>query len=1746
MVTVTIFAQTPQLSVSRGAINASVTAGETTSQTFTITNTGNRDLTWSLKFTGAPVMFTKSNYVESSQARGHDRITPKVWLSRNSSEGIFNAFLESEWNDDAPADTEWAFGKSADLSPEDYSTWLDAIDYNPQDMIGNVLSMHAITEDRYFDITFSSFPTNNTGGFSYTRIEHGLKWAEADFTSGTLIPGQSKTITVTFDAANLLAGFYTGNVAIFSNDPVNTTKLVGLTLDVQGGNGAPEIAAPTAKEFGTGFVNFATQRIITINNTGTGPLTITNVTSSQTAFVPEAIVFTVAPGRAFDLPVMFMPASPGTKTATLTLTTNDADEATFPITLTATAEIAPSSSVNQTTYNVTVPSGTTNVQNLVLANTGSSHLNYSIEISFPAAPSVTFTKADYGNPSFPENQDCITPDIRITSDEDFGIFNAATETFHNWEQSPLGTTWASTSTAEATSYTTWNNAIDFEDENFLNKWMSMHIPAQGRYFDVMFTNWACCSGGGFTYVRKEIYNWLTVDPAEGTVASGENATIALNINTRGYAVGTYNGTITIRSNDPHNPMRTVPVTLHVTGAAHATLHETSVDFGSTAVGNVSYQKVRVLNNGPDFLNVTGVTFTDNEFLPHEVNGTIAPFSSGLITISFTPSAVETLTGSITITTSDVNHPTLQVPYTAHGISPGEITVIAEEMNAVVSTGSLETKSFTIENSGAGPLHWKAKLANNNPAVQFTKAPDADWTAPANQDRITPSVWLTTHDGQGLLNAAVEKVYNWEKSPAGTQWNYGTTLDSDLDDYNRWDYVVDGWPEWVGGHTFSLHTGREYYDVKFNSWTTTETSGGFSYERQKAIGWLKLDDTEGTLASGESVILTVTYDPGDYLPRQFNEILVIESDDPNETSTEIPIQLTIEGIAEIDVLTDEVAFGNYGLNLTKTIAVKVKNNGTIPLDISSIQSSNPAFTVSTSNLVIPVDGEAVLNVKFKPTAVGPYTGTLQFTSNAENESALSINLSGAGILVPDIAVTPGDITYRTTAETLFTGNIDIKNTGLEPLHWAAGKASSYPLTHILETLNGNFTEITNLIPSKYTFAYDGNNTQISDGGHDMYDGGNMLDTDRQSQIEYSDNVIISGESAFGTNTKYFTRHLDGLFVMVADVNGAAHFAIEGNNGADGGGTADGAVLTTVLNGTEYTGYVKRVFNNSDPSINQLIIIESDASVTHEFATNTNDGHHKIANLANVKRVYYLLFAARTTSAFYVDNATTKSIMDKFLRVITGNATGALTNWLSLDAVNGTVAPGATQTIHYTADLTTLPDAEYAHNILIGSNDPDESIVTIPVRINKGTILVSNDVDDILVNEGFGSRTIDFSQVFTDGNGNSLSYAVGSNLQVVAGTIAGTTLTLTERGTGTSIVSLRAEDTNHNITFEDFNIRVNDVPSVVTPVEDVVRIRGFGMVTIEASSVFADNDTQDVIALTIASSNPTVANAVIQNGIITITEGSVGATTITLTADDGIGGVASHTFTVTINKASAVFAAQNTVTTFDGTAKSLTLTTTPANLSTTIVYKLNGVAVPTPTNAGVYEVTATVNDNNYEGVYTGTLTINKAEQTITFDAIANVLNSNGPISITATSSAGLPVTLTRITGPITVAGSTVTLTGEIGDAAIEATQAGTANYNAAAAVTRTFTIAQDPVLSVDDALNAHVQAYPVPAKGYLIVSTGTYSMQSVSLTDAFGRTVYVSNPNSKEHSINTSNFAQGVYVLRVVSEKGIISRRIQVRD
>ena len=124
-----------------------------------------------------------------------------------------------------------------------------------------------------------------------------------------------------------------------------------------------------------------------------------------------------------------------------------------------------------------------------------------------------------------------------------------------------------------------------------------------------------------------------------------------------------------------------------------------------------------------------------------------------------------------------------------------------------------------------------------------------------------------------------------------------------------------------------------------------------------------------------------------------------------------------------------------------------------------------------------------------------------------------------------------------------------------------------------------------------------------------------------------------------------------------------------------------------------------------------------------------------------------------------------------------------------------------------------------------------------------------------------------------------------------------------------------------------------------------------------------------------------------------------------------------------------------------------------------------------DAGTYPITVSGGSaDNYDLTYVnGTLTITKATQAITFDPLNDVDISVGTVSLAATSTSGLTVTYSLISGPASLSGNTLTLTG-VGVVAVAADQAGDNNYEAASQVTRSFTVSDGSIMDQTITFNA----------------------------------------------------------------------------
>lgn len=140
--------------------------------------------------------------------------------------------------------------------------------------------------------------------------------------------------------------------------------------------------------------------------------------------------------------------------------------------------------------------------------------------------------------------------------------------------------------------------------------------------------------------------------------------------------------------------------------------------------------------------------------------------------------------------------------------------------------------------------------------------------------------------------------------------------------------------------------------------------------------------------------------------------------------------------------------------------------------------------------------------------------------------------------------------------------------------------------------------------------------------------------------------------------------------------------------------------------------------------------------------------------------------------------------------------------------------------------------------------------------------------------------------------------------------------------------------------------------------------------------------------------------------------------------------------------------------------------------------------------------------------------KLDQTITFETPGDKVYGDPSFQISATASSGLPVALAIVSGPATIAGTAVTLTGA-GSVTIRATQPGNGGWAAAPALERTFTVAPRPITITRSGSKAY-DGTTAATGASASVTTGSL-VGSDNVTFTFGPT---SSPNVGSYPITVA--------------------------
>jgi parallel beta-helix repeat protein len=494
-----------------------------------------------------------------------------------------------------------------------------------------------------------------------------------------------------------------------------------------------------------------------------------------------------------------------------------------------------------------------------------------------------------------------------------------------------------------------------------------------------------------------------------------------------------------------------------------------------------------------------------------------------------------------------------------------------------------------------------------------------------------------------------------------------------------------------------------------------------------------------------------------------------------------------------------------------------------------------------------------------------------------------------------------------------------------------------------------------------------------------------------------------------------------------------------------------------------------------------------------------------------------------------------------------------------------ATAANKTVTLDANYIDAKGAAYSGTITIA---PYSSLVLLQQSASTGTTLSNQTITF----PGIPSKTYGdapFAISATASSGLPVTFTVISG----PATIAGNTVTLT--GTGTvSIQASQAGNTSYNpATAVTQGFTVN--PTAKT--NQTITFPGIPSKTY-GDAPFAISATASSglpVTFTVISGPATIAGNIVTltgSGTVSIQASQAGNANyyaaIAVTQSFTVGSAVpapkanqSIVFPAIPSKTfgNAPFAISATAS--SGLPVSFTIVSGPATIAGNIV---------TITGAGTVTIQATQPGNttyNPATAVTQSFTVAKANQAINFQAIPNKSVGDPAFNLNATASSGLPVSFRVVSGPATISGNTVTLTGDNGIVKIEAFQVGNGNYNPALSVSESFLVRRSgntannersdalqslPFHYAFSTADGSISVYPNP-----VVSTATIKVSpieagetSLGIYDIQGKLVKklfngnVETGVAKTINLSSEGLASGIYTVRMASKTKITSKKITI--
>jgi streptogramin lyase len=705
------------------------------------------------------------------------------------------------------------------------------------------------------------------------------------------------------------------------------------------------------------------------------------------------------------------------------------------------------------------------------------------------------------------------------------------------------------------------------------------------------------------------------------------------------------------------------------------------------------------------------------------------------------------------------------------------------------------------------------------------------------------------------------------------------------------------------------------------------------------------------------------------------------------------------------------------------------------------STCPQLTSTSSAGTLAPGAFCTNSISFTPTAIGPSGGSLAITDDHLNAGApiyatQSIALSGtATVGTPTISFTVPNHTYGDAA---FTVSATSNSTGTFTYTVVSGPATLSGSTVTLtgagtvvlqasEAADTNYTTATQ--NASFTVAATTPTISFTVPNHTYGDAAFTVSATSNSTGAFT-YTVVSGPATISGSTVTLTGA--GTVVLQTSEAADTNYTVATQNASFTVAATTPTIGFTVPNHTYGDAAFTVSATSNSTGAFTYTVVSGPATISGSTITLTGAGTVVLQTseaadtnyTANTQNASFTIAAGTPTISFTVPNHTYGDAA--FTVSATSNSTGASTY---------TVLSGSATISGSTVTLTGAGTV-----VLQASQAADANYVAATQNATFAVAAGTPTISFTIPNHTYGDAAFTVSATSTATG--AFTYTVVSG----PATVSGSTVTLT--GAGTVVLQTsEAADTNYTASTQNVTFTV----AATTPtISFTVPNHTYGDA---AFTVSATSNSTGAFTYTVVSGPATISGS-------TVTLTGVG--TVVLEASEAsdnnyTAATKNATFTVAATTPTISFTVPNH--TYGDAAFTVSATSNSTGAFTyTVVSGPATITGSTITLTGVGTVVLQASqaaDANYvAATQNATFTVATISPTISF-TVPNHIYGDAPFTVSATSNSTGAFTYSVVSGPATIAGSTVTLTGA-GTVVLQASQAADANY-VAATQNATFTVA-----------------------------------------------------------------------------------------